>query len=61
MYFDKEAAVEVGEIVFEGENKEPMAKAGFSNPTVPSDNITSVPSVGIVRMIFSIVHTQISS
>jgi len=44
VYFDKEAVVEVGEVVFEGETER---KADFSNPisnpTVSNDNATSAP------------------
>ena len=44
VYFNGEAAVEVGEVVFEGGSKEPMAEAKFSNPTVPTEVATSAPS-----------------
>jgi hypothetical protein len=44
VYFDKEAVVEVGDVVFEGETiNEHTAEADFSNPTVPNENTTSAP------------------
>jgi hypothetical protein len=40
VYFDKDAVLEVGDVVFEGEN-EGTAEAEFSNPTAPKENDTS--------------------
>ena len=43
VYFNKDAVVEVGDVVFKGESKEPTAEAGFSNPMVSNDNAISAP------------------
>ena len=43
VYFNKDAVVEIGDVVFEGENKEPTTELDFSNPTLSNDNDTSAP------------------
>jgi hypothetical protein len=42
VYFDKDAVLEIGEVVFEGEKERPMAEAETLNPTAPKENNTSV-------------------
>lgn len=44
MYFNKEAIVKVGDVVFEEETiNEHTAEADFLNPTVPNENTKSAP------------------
>ncbi len=43
VYFDKEAIIEVGDVVFEGETNERTAEADFSTPTVANDDSASAP------------------
>ena len=43
IYFDKDAIVEVGDVVFKGESKEPTAEASFSNQMVSNYNAMSAP------------------
>jgi len=44
VYFNKDAVVDIGEVVFEGETtKEQSAETDFSNPTVANENATSAP------------------
>src|SRR5258708_3500579 len=41
IYFDKDAVVEVGDVVFEGETTQEHANDGISNPTLLNENATS--------------------
>ena len=43
MYFDKEAIVEVVDVVFEGETTQEFEPVDFSNPMVANEGATSAP------------------